>query len=184
VERTGIDPQGLLKKELLPAHEIKKRVSELAQQIEKDYESKNPVLIGILKGAFVFLSDLVRELNIPLEIDFMSVSSYGSSTRTSGIVKIEKDLDKDIKDRHVILVEDILDTGLTLHYLLETLQARQPASLEVCTLLLKEGKQQVEFSPKYVGFTIPDEFVVGYGLDYAGQFRHLPSIYAIDTEKL
>lgn len=184
MSRTGVDPRGLLKKELLTADEIKKRVSELARQIEKDYEGKNPIMIGILKGAFVFLSDLVRELNIPVEIDFMSVSSYGSSTRTSGIVKIEKDLDRDIKDKHVIIVEDILDTGLTLHYLLETLKARQPASLAICTLLLKEGRQQVEITPRYVGFTIPDEFVVGYGLDYAGQFRHLPSIYAIDTEKL
>lgn len=184
MSRTGVDPRGLLKKELLPADEIKKRVSELARQIEKDYEGKNPIMIGILKGAFVFLSDLVRELNIPVEIDFMSVSSYGSSTRTSGIVKIEKDLDRDIKDRHVIIVEDILDTGLTLHYLLETLKARQPASLAICTLLLKEDRQQVEITPRYVGFTIPDEFVVGYGLDYAGQFRHLPSIYAVDTEKL
>jgi len=184
VSRTDIDPSGLLKKELLSADKIKKRVGELARQIEKDYEGKNPILIGILKGAFVFLSDLVRELKIPVEIDFMSVSSYGTSTRTSGIVKIEKDLDRDIKYRHVIIVEDILDTGLTLNYLTETLKARQPASLAICTLLLKEGRQQVEIVPRYVGFTIPDEFVVGYGLDYAGQFRHLPSIYAIATDKL
>lgn len=179
-----LDPKNLLKKELIKKEEIEAKVKEIASRISEDYRDKNPVFVGILKGAFVFLADLVRNLNIPLEIDFMAVSSYGDATKTSGIVKIEKDLDKDIEGRHVLIVEDILDTGLTLKYLLEALSARKPASLEICTFLIKEGKQKVEIIPKYVGFQIPDEFVVGYGLDCAGMFRHLPSIYAIDTSKL
>lgn len=179
-----IDPKGLLKAELISADEIQKKVAEIAQRISHDYSGKTPVFVGILKGAFVFLADLVRNLDIPAEIDFMSVSSYGDATKTSGIVKIEKDLDRDIEGRDVILVEDILDTGLTLKYLVETLSARKPASIEICTLLVKQGKQVVELSPKYVGFYIPDEFVVGYGLDCAGMFRQLRSIYAVDTEKI
>ncbi|MCX7831723.1 MAG: hypoxanthine phosphoribosyltransferase [Actinobacteria bacterium] len=180
----AVDPKGLLKKELITEEEIKTKVEELAERITIDYQGKKPLFIGILKGAFVFLSDLVRKIEIPLEIDFMSVSSYGKATQTSGVVKIEKDLDRDIRNRHIILVEDILDTGLTLKYLVDTLSARNPASIEICTLLVKEGKQRVNIEPKYVGFTIPDEFVVGYGLDFAGMYRHLNSIYAIDTDKI
>lgn len=180
----AVDPKGLLKKELITEEEIKTKVEELAERITIDYKGKRPIFIGILKGAFVFLSDLVRNVEIPLEIDFMSVSSYGKATQTSGVVKIEKDLDRDIRNRHIILVEDILDTGLTLKYLVDTLSARNPASMEICTLLVKEGKQRVNIEPKYVGFRIPDEFVVGYGLDFAGMYRHLKSIYAIDTEKI
>lgn len=178
------DPKGLLKSELVSEREIKEKVRELARRISEDYRDKNPLFVGILKGAFVFLSDLLRNLEIPAEVDFMSVSSYGRSTVTSGVVKIEKDLDSDIEGRHVIIVEDILDTGLTLKYLVETLSARNPASIEICTLLVKKGRQKVDIKPKYAGFFIPDEFVVGYGLDYAGMYRYLSSIYAIDTEKL
>lgn len=179
-----IDPAGLLKKELISAEEIQKKVDEIAKKISEDYAESNPILIGILRGAFIFLSDLSRRITIPIVVDFMAVSSYGKSTQASGVVRIVKDLDEDIEGKDVIIVEDILDTGLTVQYLLETLKARNPNSLEVCTLLLKEGKQKVKLNPKYVGFVIPDEFVVGYGLDYADMFRQLPSIYAIDTEKL
>jgi hypoxanthine phosphoribosyltransferase len=179
-----IDKGGLLKKELITAEEIQDKVDEIARQISKDYADSTPVLIGILRGAFIFLSDLARRMTIPVVVDFMAVSSYGKSTQTSGVVRIVKDLDEDIEGKDVIIVEDILDTGLTVQYLLETLKARNPKSIEVCTLLLKEGKQKVELNPKYVGFIIPDEFVVGYGLDYADMFRQLPSIYSIDVQKL
>lgn len=179
-----IDPQGILKEELINEKEIEKRVAELASEISRNYEGKTPVLVGILRGAFIFMSDLVRKLNIPVIVDFMSVSSYGKATETSGVVRIIKDLDEDIAGKDVLIVEDILDTGLTLKYLLETLGARNPASLEVCTFLVKKGKQKVDIKPAYVGFEISDEFVVGYGLDCADMFRNLPSIYTVNTEKL
>lgn len=174
----------LLKKELITEEAIQKKVEELARRISQDYQGKNPIFIGILRGAFVFLSDLVRKLDIPADIDFMAVSSYGDATKTSGVVKIVKDLDEDIEGRDVVIVEDIVDTGLTLKYLIDTLSARNPASIAVCALLLKKNKQEVAVPVEYVGFEIPDEFVVGYGLDCAGMFRQLPSIYVIDEDKL
>ena len=135
-----------------------------------------PLLVGVLKGAFVFMSDLSRAIDLPVEFDFMAVSSYGSATRSSGVVRIIKDLDLDLTDRHVLIVEDIVDSGLTLAYLRKNLAARGPASLEVCALLVKEGLQRVELDLKYVGFRIPPEFVVGYGLDVAERYRNLPYI--------
>lgn len=179
-----MDRSELLKKELISEEAIQQKVAELAHEISQDYRDRQPIFVGILRGAFVFLSDLVRKLEIPADIDFMAVSSYGNATKTSGIVRIVKDLDEDIEGRDVIIVEDIVDTGLTLSYLIDTLSARNPASIAVCALLLKKGKQQVEVPIEYIGFEIPDEFVVGYGLDCAGMFRHLPSIYVIDEDKL
>lgn len=164
---------------ILPSDEIKKRVKELGEEISRDYEKKNPLLVCILRGAVIFLSDLIREIKIPVEIDFMAVSSYGSSTRSSGVVRILKDLNENIRGKHVVLVEDIVDTGLTLNYLLKNLKSREPASLEICSFLLKEGKQRVPLEIKYLGFVIPDEFVVGYGLDYAQKFRNLPYVASI-----
>ncbi len=179
-----IDPQGLIKSKLIDGEDIRLKVKQLAAEISRDYRGKCPLMIGILRGAFIFLSDLVRELQIPAVVDFMSLSSYGTSTESSGVVRILKDLEEEIEGRDVIVVEDIIDTGLTLKYLIETLKARNPASLEVCALLVKEGKQQVDISARYVGFRIPDEFVVGYGLDFAEKFRQLSGIYAIDLAKI
>ena len=152
------------------------RIAELGSQITDDYEGRPPLLLGVLKGAFVFMSDLSRAIDLPVEFDFMAVSSYGSATRSSGVVRILKDLDLDLTDRHVLIVEDIVDSGLTLAYLRKNLAARGPASMEVCALLVKEGLQRVELDLKYVGFTIPPTFVVGYGLDVAERYRNLPYI--------
>ena len=156
--------------------ELQSRITELGKQITADYEGRPPLLVGVLKGAFVFMSDLSRAIDLPVEFDFMAVSSYGSATRTSGVVRILKDLDLDLTDRHVLIVEDIVDSGLTLAYLRKNLAARAPASIEVCALLVKEGLQRVDLDLKYVGFTIPPAFVVGYGLDVAERYRNLPYV--------
>ena len=152
------------------------RVAELGKELTADYADRPPLLVGVLKGAFVFMSDLARAIDLPVEFDFMAVSSYGSATRSSGVVRIIKDLDLDLTDRHVVIVEDIVDSGLTLAYLRKNLAARGPASMEVCALLVKEGLQRVELDLKYVGFTIPPAFVVGYGLDVGEKYRNLPYI--------
>ncbi len=156
--------------------ELQARISELGKEITADYEGRPPLLVGVLKGAFVFMSDLSRAIDLPVEFDFMAVSSYGSATRSSGVVRILKDLDLDLTDRHVLIVEDIVDSGLTLAYLRKNLSARGPASMEVCALLVKEGLQRVDLDLKYVGFTIPPTFVVGYGLDVGERYRNLPYI--------
>lgn len=161
---------------VLTEEEIRARIAELGDEISADYGDEPVLLIAVLRGAALFVADLAREMSCPVELDFMAVSSYGSSTKSSGVVRIIKDLDEGIEDRHVLVVEDILDTGLTLKYLLKNLASRSPRSLEVCTLLSKEGKQRVPISCKYVGFKIPDEFVVGYGLDYAERYRNLPYV--------
>jgi hypoxanthine phosphoribosyltransferase len=159
------------------------RVSELGAKITEDYADSPPLLVGVLKGAMLFMSDLARSIELPVEVDFMAVASYGTATKTSGVVRIVKDLDVDLKDRHVLVVEDIVDSGLTLNYLRRYLGARQPASLEVCALLLKEGEQRVSQSLKYVGFTIPSAFVVGYGLDVNERYRNLQGVYTyVDPE--
>ena len=155
---------------------LQTRVGELGAQITADYAGREPLLVGILKGAFMFMSDLSRTIDLPVEFDFMAVSSYGSATRSSGIVRIIKDLDLDLTNRHVLIVEDIVDSGLTQTYLRRTLLARDPASLEVCTLLLKKGQQKVDPDLRYVGFTIPPTFVIGYGLDVDERYRHLDRI--------
>src|ERR1700690_1890406 len=156
--------------------ELQQRIHDLGKEIAADYDDRPPLLVGILKGAFMFMADLARAIDLPVEFDFMAVSSYGSATRTSGVVRIMKDLDIDLTDRHVLIVEDIVDSGLTLAYLRKNLRARDPASLEVCALLVKEGLQRVDPDLKYVGFTIPDRFVIGYGLDVGERYRNLPFI--------
>jgi hypoxanthine phosphoribosyltransferase len=161
---------------LVTSEEIQDKIASLAKQITEDYRGLDLLLVGVLKGAFVFMSDLAREIQLPIEFDFMAVSSYGSATKSSGVVRILKDLDYEITDRHVLLVEDIIDSGLTISYLLRYLEARRPASLEICSLFWKKGEQAVQLDVKYPGFEIPPVFVVGYGLDYAEKYRNLPYI--------
>jgi hypoxanthine phosphoribosyltransferase len=161
---------------LVQEDDLARRVRELGEEISRDYRSRDLFLVGVLKGAVFFLSDLMRHMTVPCEIDFMAVSSYGSSTDSSGIVRILKDLDAPIEGREVLIVEDIVDSGLTLSYLLRTLQARNPASLEVCALLTKPERRKVDLPIRYVGFEIPNRFVIGYGLDHAERFRNLPFV--------
>ena len=156
--------------------DLQRRIAELGRQITEDYADRPPLLVGVLKGAFVFMSDLARAIGLPVEFDFMAISSYGSATKTSGVVRIVKDLELDLTGRHVIVVEDIIDSGLTLNYLRRNLMARNPASLEICALLLREGQQTADLDLKYVGFTIPPAFVIGYGLDVAERYRNLPDV--------
>src|SRR5436309_10530233 len=154
--------------------ELQRRIKELGEEITKDYAGRPPLLVGVLKGAFMFMSDLARAIDLPVEFDFMAVSSYGAATKTSGVVRIVKDLDLDLTSRHVLVVEDIVDSGLTLSYLRRNLEARNPASIEVCALLVKEGLQRNDPKLAYTGFRIPPDFVVGYGLDAAERYRNLP----------
>ena len=167
---------------LLSDEVIHRRVKELAKQISKDYAGKELVTIGILKGAVIFLSDLIRYIDQDVDVvmDFMAVSSYGDSTKTSGIVKITKDIDINIRGKNVLIVEDIVDSGLTLSYLIRMMGEREPESIRVCVLLDKEERRKVQVNVDYKGFDIPDKFVVGYGLDYAGKWRNLPSIHMVD----
>lgn len=153
------------------------RVAELGAEITRDYAGRPPLLVGVLKGAMFFMSDLSRAIDLTVDMDFMAVSSYGSATRTSGVVRIVKDLDADLAGRHVLVVEDIIDSGLTLSYLRRYLSSRHPESLEVCALLVKEGEQRVELDLRYIGFTIPPDFVVGYGLDVAERYRNLRAVH-------
>lgn len=158
------------------ADELQARIAELGKEITSDYAGRRPLFVGVLKGAFMFMSDLARAIDLPVEFDFMAVSSYGSATKTSGVVRIIKDLDADLTERDVIVVEDIVDSGLTLAYLRRNLLARHPASLEVCCLLVKDGLQKVDPDLRYEGFRIPPRFVVGYGLDIDERYRNLPYI--------
>jgi hypoxanthine phosphoribosyltransferase len=162
---------------LLSEATLAQRVAELGAQITTDYADDPPLLVGVLKGAMMFMSDLCRCIELPVDVDFMAVSSYGSATKTSGVVRIVKDLDAELTNRHVLVVEDIIDSGLTLNYLRKYLQARHPQSVEVCALLVKEGEQRVELDLRYIGFTIPSAFVVGYGLDVAERYRNLAGIH-------
>jgi hypoxanthine phosphoribosyltransferase len=164
---------------LVQADELQHRIGEMAEEVSRDYEGKDLLLIGVLKGAVFFLADLMRRLDVPCEVDFMAVASYGSSTDSSGVVRILKDLDAPLEGRHVLIVEDIVDSGLTLQYLMRTLEARGPASLEVCALLTKPERRKVEMPARYVGFEIPDKFAIGYGLDYAERYRNLPYVAAL-----
>ena len=161
---------------LISTEDIQRKTSEVGAQISEDYAGKDLLLVGVLKGAFVFMADLSRHIRLPLEFDFMAVSSYGAATQTSGVVRILKDLDHEVIGRHVLLVEDIVDSGLTLSYLLKNLRTRKPASLEVCALMQKAGVQRVPLDIKYKLFEIPSVFVVGYGLDFAERFRNLPFV--------
>jgi len=167
---------GDIEEVLISQSAIATRITELAAEIDKDYADREPMLVGVLKGAAMFMSDLARALDRPSTMEFMAVSSYGSSTRSSGVVRILTDLDRDIAGQHVLIVEDIIDSGLTLSWLLKNLQSRNPASIEVITLLRKPEAQKVDVKVRYVGFEIPNEFVVGYGLDYAERYRDLPYV--------
>jgi hypoxanthine phosphoribosyltransferase len=169
-------------KPLITAEDIDSKLSEMGKQITDDYSGQDLLLVGVLRGAFMVMADLARHIDLPVEFDFMAVSSYGASTQTSGVVRILKDLDEEIEGRHVLIVEDIIDSGLTLNYLMKSLNVRKPASLEIAALLLKEGIQRVPIDVKYIGFPIGPEFVVGYGLDYAGKYRNLPYVGVMGSD--
>ena len=172
-----------VKEILISQDEIIAKIKELGQQISKDYSQEQElIVVGILKGAIIFLSDLVREINLPIALDFMAVSSYGTGTESSGAVRILKDLERDVENKHVLIVEDIVDTGLTLKYLLDNLHARKPASVKTCTMLDKPSRRLVDVTVNYNGFSIPDKFVVGYGLDYGENYRNLPYIAVLKPE--
>jgi len=171
-----------LEKIIISEEDLKNRIKELGDQITKDYLGKNPIMICILRGGILFMADLIRNINTPLEIDFMSVSSYGRSTSSSGVVKIRKDIDTDIQDRDVIIVEDIVDSGLTLEYISDYLLNHNPVSVKICTLLDKPEAHQSDLKVDYIGFNIGNDFVVGYGLDYAEKYRNLPYIGILKKE--
>ena len=167
---------------LVQADDLQRRVRELGADVSRDYAGRDLLLICVLKGAVFFLSDLMRAIDVPCEVDFMAVASYGSATDSSGVVRILKDLDSPIEGRHVLIVEDIVDSGLTLQYLMRNLRARGPASLEVCALLTKPERRRADVGARYIGFEIPNRFVIGYGLDHAERHRNLPYVAALDTE--
>ena len=171
-----------VKEVLITSDQIEAKVREIGARITEDYRGEKPLLVGVLRGAVVIMSDLMRNIDLQCELDFMDISSYGSGSSSSGVVRILKDLEEDITDRHVLIVEDIIDTGLTLSYLMRSLQARKPASLEVCALLSKPSRRSAKLDVRYLGFEVPDEFVVGYGLDYAGAYRNLPDICVLKPE--
>jgi hypoxanthine phosphoribosyltransferase len=180
----ALDPDGLVSDVLIGADELQQRIGELAAEISRDYTDRDLLLIGVLKGAVFFLGDLMRRLTVSSECDFMAISSYGSGTESSGVVRILKDLDASIEGRNVLVVEDIVDSGLTLSYLLRTLEARGPKSLEVCALLTKPSRREVVLACRYVGFEIPNRFVIGYGLDYGERYRSLPFVAVLDETRL
>ena len=171
---------GRIGETLIESERLHARVAELGAEISADYEGRDLVMVGVLKGALIFMADLMRSLTVPCEIDLMAVSSYGSATDSSGVVRILKDLDTSVAGRDVLIVEDIVDSGLTLSYLMRTLQARNPASLEVCALLTKPERRKVDLPIRYVGFEIPNRFAIGYGLDHAERFRNLPFVAVLD----
>jgi hypoxanthine phosphoribosyltransferase len=169
---------------LVSEEELRKRVAELGREIASDYKGRDLLLIGVLKGAVFFMADLMREIPLLCEVDFMAISSYGSASDSSGVVRILKDLDINIEERHFLIVEDIIDSGLTLSYLIRNLRSRAPASLEVCALFVKESAKKMRKAVRYVGFEIPDSFVVGYGLDFAERYRNLPYVAVLDDSLL
>ncbi len=169
-------------KVLIDEQTLRARVAEMGAEISSDYADKDILLVGVLKGAVFFMADLMRHLSIPCEVDFMAISSYGASTDSSGVVRILKDLDINIEGRHVLVVEDIIDSGLTLSYLMRTREARAPASLQICALLTKPDRREIKVPVRYTGFEIPNEFVIGYGLDYAERYRNLPYVGVLDPE--
>jgi hypoxanthine phosphoribosyltransferase len=165
---------------LIDEDALQRRISELGEEISADYAGRDLLLVGVLKGAVFFMADLMRRLTIPCEIDFMAISSYGAATDSSGVVRILKDLDINIEGRHVLVVEDIIDSGLTLSYLMRNLESREPASLEICALLTKPDRREIEVPVRYVGFEIPNRFVIGYGLDFGERYRNLPYVGVLD----
>jgi hypoxanthine phosphoribosyltransferase len=180
IESGGVEGDDAIGEILVPAEDLTRRIRELAAEVSRDYAGKDLLLVGVLKGAVLFLSDLMRHIDVPCEVDFMAVASYGSATKSSGVVRILKDLETPVDGRHVLIVEDIVNSGLTLHYLLRNLGARDPASLEVCALLTKPERRKVELPIKYVGFEIPNRFAIGYGLDHAERFRNLPYVAVLE----
>ncbi len=171
-----------IKEVLISEDQIQAKVKELAAQISRDYRGKNPVLVGVLNGAFIFLADLIRHIDLDCTIDFVAWASYGKDTSSSGVFRIMKDLETNVESRHVLVIEDIIDTGLTLHYLLDTIRARRPASVKVVALLDKPSRRRIEAKADYLGFQVPDAFVVGYGLDFAQSYRNLPFIGILKPE--
>lgn len=171
-----------IKEILITEDVLHAKIAELGAKITQDYTDKDLILVCVLKGAVIFVSDLMRKINLPLDIDFMAISSYGTNTQSSGVVRILKDLNASIENRHVLIVEDIIDSGLTLSYLVENLKSRGPASVEICTILDKPDRRTIDLEIKYTGFQVPDEFVVGYGLDYAEKYRNLPYIAILKEE--
>jgi hypoxanthine phosphoribosyltransferase len=169
---------------LIDEERLQTRINELGAEISSDYAGRELLLVGVLKGAVFFMADLMRSITVPCEIDFMAISSYGASTDSSGVVRILKDLDINIENRHVVVVEDIVDSGLTLSYLVRNLESRGPASLEVCALLTKPGRREIEVDVGYVGFEIPNKFVIGYGLDFAERYRNLPYVGVLHEDLL
>jgi hypoxanthine phosphoribosyltransferase len=169
---------------LIEPDALQQRVTELGEEVSHDYHGRDLLLVGVLKGAVFFMADLMRHLTIPCEIDFMAISSYGDSTDSSGVVRILKDLDINIEGRHVLVVEDIIDSGLTLSYLIRNLEARAPATLEVCALLTKPERREIDVPVRYVGFEIPNRFVIGYGLDFAERYRNLPYVGVLDPSQI
>jgi hypoxanthine phosphoribosyltransferase len=169
---------------LIEPEALQQRVTELGEEISHDYAGRDLLLVGVLKGAVFFMADLMRHLTIPCEIDFMAISSYGDSTDSSGVVRILKDLDINIEGRHVLVVEDIIDSGLTLSYLIRNLEAREPATLEICALLTKPDRREIDVPVRYVGFEIPNRFVIGYGLDFAERYRNLPYVGVLDPAQI
>lgn len=172
-----------IKEVLVSEEELEKRVKELGDEITRDYKGKDLMLVGILKGAAIFMADLARSIDLPVTLEFLAVSSYGNSTESSGVVRIIKDLDTDVRGKHILIVEDIIDTGLTLSYITDNLKKRGAKSVKICTLLDKPERRKVDVPVDYRGFIIPDEFVVGYGIDYAEQFRNLPFVSALKKEE-
>ena len=173
-------PAGSVGRAIITEEQLRTRVAEIGAEITTDYQGRPPLLVGVLKGAFVFMSDLARAIDLPVEIDFMAVSSYGFSTESSGVVRIIKDLETDVRDRHVVLVEDIVDSGLTTDYLAQLLQARNPASFAMCALLVREDARSEGI--RYVGFSVPADWLVGYGLDVGEHYRELPSVHLFDLD--
>ncbi len=169
---------------LVDTEVLSARIAELGAEISADYEGRDLLLIGVLKGAVFFMADLMRKLTIPCEVDFMAISSYGASTDSSGVVRILKDLDINIEGRHVLVVEDIIDSGLTLSYLMRNLESREPATLEVCALLTKPDRREIDVPVRYVGFEIPNRFVIGYGLDFGERYRNLPYVAVLSDDAL
>jgi hypoxanthine phosphoribosyltransferase len=167
---------------LIDEDALQRRIAELGEEISADYAGRDLLLIGVLKGAVFFMADLMRRLTVPCEIDFMAISSYGGQTDSSGVVRILKDLDMNIKDRDVLVVEDIIDSGLTLSYLMRNLRSREPSSLEICSLMTKPSRREIDVPVRYVGFEIPNRFVIGYGLDFGERYRNLPYVGVLNTD--
>jgi hypoxanthine phosphoribosyltransferase len=179
---TQTELEGAVREVLIDEPTLQSRIIELGEEISNDYAGKDLLLVGVLKGAVFFMADLMRSLTVPCEVDFMAISSYGAETDSSGVVRILKDLDIPLQGRDVLIVEDIIDSGLTLSYLMRNLRARDPASLEVCALLTKPGRREIEVPVKYVGFEIPNRFVIGYGLDYAERYRNLRYVGVLNED--